>query len=350
MSLDSLKKSTILFLALLSACKPEPEPEPTGAYSNGVFVVNEGIYGQTSGTITYYQPDSQRSEHDIFKAVNGRDLGNVVQSLTVYNGKAYIVVNNSNKIEIADANSFEEIAQVTGLAQPRYLVALSDTLGYVSQWGSNGLSASVAVVDLRHQSILQQIPTRAGAEQMQIHQNHLFVACTGGYETDSVVQVMDIQTNSIIQTIITNDAPNSLQWGSDGNLWVLCGGKTIYSSYPTVDTVQSTAPALVAIRPGDGQVVQRILLQKGFPATRLCRASDGRLYFLYQSQIWQFDPQSLQRSPLASGDFYGLGCVDDQVYAMRNAGIQRAWVLRYSLSGAVVDSFQAGTFANGCGD
>eukprot|EP01034_Spumella_vulgaris_P009002 gene9002-11428_t len=37
---------------------------------------------------------------DIFQSVNGAPLGDILQSMTYINDRAYIVVNNSGKIEI----------------------------------------------------------------------------------------------------------------------------------------------------------------------------------------------------------------------------------------------------------
>jgi hypothetical protein len=132
--MKSVFYSLIITLSLYS-CKPENGPIPSGDYSRGVFVVNEGIYGQTSGTITFYNEDSSKTIQDIFRITNNRDLGNVVQSMYFQYDRAYIVVNNSNKIEVVDADNFKELAQINGLEQPRYFLPISPDRALVTQWG-----------------------------------------------------------------------------------------------------------------------------------------------------------------------------------------------------------------------
>lgn len=351
-----MKKNTywfLLFIPCFIACKKEPPPPPpTGAFEHGVFVINEGLYNQTSGTISFYNPDSQSSQQDIFKWVNERDLGNVVQSMTLHNDRAYIVVNNSNKIEVVQSNTFEQVVQITGLAQPRYFLPIADSLALLSQWGLDGLTGTVLVLDLAENTVRQTIATRPGAETMLLHGNKVFLACTGGYGNDNVVQVIDVESMnySIEKNITVADYPNSLALGADGNIWVACAGKTVYTTYPNIDTSQSTAPALVAINPNDGSIAQHLPMEKGFAVLDLISNTDGsRLYFSHRNQVWELNPATLSRTSLFSGDFYGLGfsTAEQRIYAARNAGIEQAWVLRFSTSGVLQDSFRAGVFANG---
>jgi len=335
------------------ACKPEQPLTPSLPYSQGIFVSNEGIYGQTSGTISHYNPDSGRVSQKIFKSKNNRDLGNVVQSMCFVNDKAYIVVNNSNKIEVADANSFEEYAQISNLLQPRYMLALDSNTAYVSQWGLDLLSGSIAVLDLQSNQIIQTIETGIGKgpERMCLHNGKVYLANVGGLESDNFISVIDINNHTVVDTIQVDDKPNSLQLSNDGVLWVACGGKTVYANYPEIDTVASTVGSLIAIAPNSSNIIHRIQLQKGIGAHQLTRNTLGNsLFFSYNNQICKLSPDQNQWQPLFSGSFYGLGYnpQDDYLYVAENAGIQTAWAYRYrSTNGSLVDSFEVGIFANG---
>ena len=343
----------ILSLLILIGCKPEQPPIPTEAYSSGIFITNEGIYGQTSGTISHYNPDSGTVTQKIFKTKNGRDLGNVVQSMTFVNDKAYIVVNNSNKIEVANANNFEEFAQISNLLQPRYMLAIDTNTAYVSQWGLDLLSGSLAVIDLHSHQILQTITSGIGKgpERMCLHNGKVYVANVGGLESDNFISVIDINSHTVVDTIVVNDNPNSLQLGIDGLLWVACGGKTVYANYPEIDTTASTYGALVAIFPNTGGIAQHIQLQKGRGAHQLTKDNTGNsLFFSYNNQVCKLNTAQAQWQPLFSGNFYGLGynSKDNYIYAAENAGIQAAWAYRYrATDGTLVDSFRVGIFANG---
>ena len=104
----NFNKITFLFVVIVAftlvvSCKKEETDIHKGAFSDGIFIVNEGTFQTGTGTVTFFKPDSNLTQQDIFAAVNGKPLGNIAQSMTIYNGKAYIVVNNADKVEIVDA-------------------------------------------------------------------------------------------------------------------------------------------------------------------------------------------------------------------------------------------------------
>ena len=320
-------------------------------FDQGVFITNEGIYGQSSGTITFFNPDSNSVQQDIFKMVNGRDLGNIVQSLTFHRDKVYIVVNNSNKIEVADARDFKEFAQITNLEQPRYFLAVDSNTAFVSQWGLNLLNGSIAVLDLNTNTVSQTIRNQIGKgpEQMLLYDTKVFVTNVGGLDFDNFISVIDIASNQVIDTIQTPDAPNSIQFANN-LLWVACSGKTIYANYPDIDTMASSSGGIIAIDPNSGQVVQQILFAKGKSAKRLKANTAGdELFFLYDNNICRLNTVSAQWEPIIPGNFYGLGFdpIDNIIYASRYTGIQATKIIRYNpVSAAAIDSFPAGFFAN----
>jgi hypothetical protein len=341
----------ILLSVLFFGCKPESLPEPQGRYSSGIFVVNEGIYGQTSGSISYYNPDSGTLAQDIFRLANGRDLGNVVQSLYFHDEKAYIVVNNSNKIEVANAADFIEIAQINGLEQPRYFLPISAERALVTQWGNDLLSGSLALIDLRTNSVIQKITAGIGKgpERMLLHNNKVYIVNVGGLEFDNFISVLNAQTLALEDTIRTEDAPNSLQMASNGKIWVACKGKTVFSNYPDIDTSASTYGSLLEIDPLSASVERKLLLQKGKGASALTLGSPGEMFFLYDNAIYRLETDAAVYTAIISGSFYGLGAksLDNAVYASSYSGIQAAKVYRInSTSGIKTDSFNVGTFAN----
>jgi len=338
-------------LSGIISCKPTPQPEPIEPVEKGVWVTNEGVFGQTSGSLTHYSPTDGKVQQKIFKAKNNRDLGNVVQSMAFVNDKAYIVVNNSNKVEIADANTFEELGQILNLEQPRYFLKVNDQTAYISQWGNDLLTGSIAVVNLNTNTVSQIIRTGIGKgpERMLLHNNKVYVVNVGGLEIDNFITTIDPITHTVEARIQVADAPNSLQITDDGDLWVACSGKTVYSSYPIVDTTASTAGALLLIDLQNNSIKHRIDFSKGKGAQDLLKGAVDEFFFYQNGQIYQLLSSSKQWQPVVEGNFYGLGYDDANqlIYAASYAGIQPAWVYRYRLgSWEKVDSFKAGVFAN----
>jgi DNA-binding beta-propeller fold protein YncE len=166
-------------------------------YATGVFVVNQGTFS-LPGSITWHNPETGETVADIYGSANGGALlGQFVQSLAFLDDKAYIVVNGANKIVVANATTFSFIDTIGGLALPRYLIRAGNGFAYVSQWGADGLTGSLAKVDLATRKVVGTIPTGNGPEQMILRDDHtLLVANSGGYGVDSTVSVIDLTTGT----------------------------------------------------------------------------------------------------------------------------------------------------------
>ena len=105
---------TIILCAILFASCQNDSISPNnlaGLYENGYFVTNEGNFGTGNGSISYVS-ENGNVENNIFSQINSFQLGDVVQSMNIIDEKAYIVVNNSSKIEVANIDSMNSIATI----------------------------------------------------------------------------------------------------------------------------------------------------------------------------------------------------------------------------------------------
>ena len=64
-----------------------------------VLVCNEGNFRWGNASAGILNLSNQKWVEDGFKQVNGRSLGDVLQSATYWNENWWLVVNNSSKIE-----------------------------------------------------------------------------------------------------------------------------------------------------------------------------------------------------------------------------------------------------------
>ena len=99
-------------LAFLSSCSNNDDITPdTGnqEFKNGILIVNEGGFNKSNASVSFLSNDLSVVKNDIFAGSNGgTGLGDVAQSLVVYNNYAFIVMNNSNSIEIVDRYTFKK--------------------------------------------------------------------------------------------------------------------------------------------------------------------------------------------------------------------------------------------------
>lgn len=211
-----------------------PVELPLGSYDNGALILNQGNFGTPNSTLSYVSNDLGKFQHDIFEIVNPDEtLGDTGQDLGFYGNKAYIVVNNSNKIEVVNRYTMKHIASITlGLSNPRY-IAFYNGKGYVTNWGDGGSNTDdfVAVINLNTNTVSSTIPVAEGPERIVAENNKLYVAHKGGYNFGNTVSVIN-PVNNAVTPITVGDVPNSLVENS-GKLYVLCEGKPSWSGTET---------------------------------------------------------------------------------------------------------------------
>lgn len=229
--MKTLKTTLFLLFALvfLNSCSDDDnEPAlPLGDYEHGYFVTNEGPFQNGSGTITFIGDDGFVNQN-IYKTVNGEDLGNIVTTMAIQGENAYIVVNNSNKIVVANRYTMEKITTIedASINQPRDII-IKDNTAYVSTWGdpSNSNDDFIVLIDLSTNTVKGTIPVGEGPEGLLIRNNDLFVNLQGGWSQNNIVEIINLQSNTVVKSLKVGDVPNSLIKDNSGNVWVLCEGK-----------------------------------------------------------------------------------------------------------------------------
>ncbi|MBD0776620.1 hypothetical protein HPE56_02345 [Maribacter sp. ANRC-HE7] len=206
-------------------------------YENGIIVTHEGNFFQGNASVSFISNDYTTVQNEVFKTVNDVDAwADVIQSMAFNEEFGYIVVNNSQKVEVVNRYTFESVATIDmELSNPRYMV-FANGKGYVTNWGdgSNPDDDYVAVIDLEENTVTAKIPVAEGPEQLIVKENTIYVAMQGGYNQNNIVTVIDATTNMVTTTVTVGDRPNSLQVDAEGNLWVLSGGNPAWTGNETL--------------------------------------------------------------------------------------------------------------------
>ncbi|HPT01192.1 MAG TPA: hypothetical protein PLJ84_01225 [Bacteroidales bacterium] len=337
---------TLSIVLFISACHKDDPENLKGQFSNGIFIVNEGIFQTGVGTISFIDRSTNMISQDIFAQVNGRPLGSVAQSMTISNGKAYIVVNNASVVEVVDAATFESEGIIGGLVSPRYFMAVSNSKGYVTDWAGN-VDGDVAVVDLASNTVTKTIPVKSGPEQMLIANSLVFVLNSGGWSTDSTVSVIDPASDEVLSTIQVNHRPTGIVKDKYGKVWVMCSGMG-FNGYPQAGDSKGH---LIRIDPVTLQVDFDYVFKSSseHPEKLVINKNGDRLFFLFKGAINSFDVDNTTEDPviLAMKDnLYALGydASSDYIYASDPLDYQQnGWVFRFkSADGALIDSIRAG--------
>ncbi|MFD2787724.1 YncE family protein [Hymenobacter rubripertinctus] len=334
----------------LLACESNEAPRPVTIPTNSVLVVNEGnfqksnadisVVGRSSGSVLYKAA---------FLDANKAALGDVAQSLTIEGPRAYVVLNNSNKVQVVSLPHFEAVASIEGLKLPRYFTAASASKGYVTETvkydGNNG---QVSAIDLTTNSVLKTISVGVQPEKLLVVGSRLYVTNSGG----NTVTVINTSTDAVEGTIPVGDSPNSLAADQAGNVWVLSGGKVAYNADYSVDYARTTKGSLSRIVPGQLTATTREMdSNQSAPGRLTINGSRSQLYYTYKGAVYTLavTDAALPATPLIKRRFYGLGIdpQDNTIYGGIGSFTAADKVIRYRSTGAPIDSFTVGIGPNG---
>jgi YVTN family beta-propeller protein len=332
--------STLLF----AGCDDD-ENGPKGEYEEGVFVVNEGAFNADNGSVTYYNTTTKVAEQNIFKNSLGFFAGDVVQSLTFSGDNGYLVINDDDKIEVVNGNTFTSISTIThaDIEKPRYVEVINGK-AYISVWGPYDdnfslIDSYVLVYDLNSNTVLKKIDTDEGTEMLVYNGEKLF-ASNYNYGGSSTVSVINPADNSLIDEVEVSAGPAGMVLDANGKLWVVCvgvwgaGNGYLFRINPTTLEVEDEITITgipgtdIAVTPDKQRIIYRIgtsVYSLGINAT----AEPAEPLFEAEEVI---SASTLNVDP-ATGNIW----IGD---APSFTGIGKVYV--YSASGDVITSFDAG--------
>ena len=331
---------TILFIC--SCVKDKPQEPVTSAVDfnsdKSILVINEGNYGWGNASISLYDPSSNGIVSDYYKQQNGGlTLGDVCQSITKYNNKYYIVVNNSNKIIVANSNDFSKTATITGFNSPRYFLPITYSKAYVSDLYAN----SVQIVDLNNNTISGSITCMKGTEEMAMIYNKAFIINGNSNYCYVINTVTDLVTDSLF---IGKEA-SGIVIDKNSKVWILTKGSV----------ASSLIPKLVKINPISLAIEQTLNFAALDTPWRLCyNKTRDTLYYLNKGVcMFPILNTQLPVNPIiAQGSkiYYGLG-VNPKDYSIYVSDaidyVQKSKVEIYKPDGSMIKSFNAGIISNG---
>ncbi|MBN2521425.1 MAG: hypothetical protein JXB17_13005 [Bacteroidales bacterium] len=341
----------IVVSLLIVTCEKDGENENNTGYSKGVLITNEGAYGNNNGSISYFSKDSSKIINNLFCSINKRMLGDVVQSVGIANNKAFIVVNNSQKIEVVNLETFESIGTIFGVSYPRYFLKTDDTKAYLTNGNMQG---TIYIINLMELKIKDSINVGYGPERLIESNGFIYIANSGGWGIDSTISVIDPENDEVIENIIVGDCPVDLIKDKNNDIWVLCKGKVIYD-FVTYEVIEETESKLVRISGNDHSVKDEITIGTigdYFNPTQLSvNRSEEIIYFAESDGIYFYDINSseLSDSPVILNSFYGFGIdsEDDIIYGLEAASFASSgYLFRYKLNGELIDSFKTGIGPN----
>ncbi|MEQ9426017.1 MAG: hypothetical protein RJQ09_16445 [Cyclobacteriaceae bacterium] len=302
----------LISLPLLISCGDDEDDNPLGLplKDDGFFILNEGAFGNSNTSLSFYSRETSEVTNNIFQTVNNRPLGDQSQSMAIHNDDGFIVVQNSGKVEVIDVDDFTSIATISnGISSPRYFIGFNDNKGYLSDWG-DGFNGSVHVIDLNTYSVTKSIETGSGSNQMVVRNGFVYVANNGGFGLDNTISVIDTNNDVVSQTIEVGDNPNNLHLDANNNIWVLGSGFLAFDADFNL-VIENSSPSWLGVI-DSGNAITLMLeftdITFGTADDLTIDESSNQLYFNYNGGVWLHDMSATQlpTSPFIQQDLYGL--------------------------------------------
>jgi YVTN family beta-propeller protein len=289
--------ATVLFLGCVHDPVSVEQAIPVPS-AKGVYIANEGTWGRGNASLSYYDLDRFQVYNDVFTSVNGKSLGDVANQFVIHGDRGFIVVNNSDKVEVIDIQSNRSVGAI-GIGagtSPRQIAFADDTTAMVTALYDN----SVLVLGTRSMSITGRIPVGANPEGIAIAAGRAFVA-NSGLGSGSTVTVIDIASRTAIKTLPVGDNPAGVVLSPAGDIYVVCAG-----FYDFTDPSNDTPAKLKIIDPHTLSVVDSLFL--GEHATNLVVSADGRGYVPASSKVLAIDTRARRViGTFVKGAYYGIG-------------------------------------------
>ena len=348
-----------LLLVVLAGCDSSDPGECGGAPCpeaprEFVYIGNQGIFSDNSGTITRYEPVSGETT----ALAPADSLGGLVQgvlgatSLTSIPG-LYTLLNYDDSFSTGRGQVAQldpENGALVGtidVSTPRAMVVTSPARAFVS----NLYSATVTPIDLLDFTSGAPISVGANPEGLAVAGGRLYVA-NSGFGFGTTLSVIDPGALAVVDSVESLCfGPRTLLTDADDEVWVFCTG---YSDFPSGEIVEDGAVVVLDGATGEEQArieVEGLLGAASLGQDAFYSADRQEVFAILGQEILRFDTRTNTLAARVTVDGPPISAVGyddgrDQLYLGRldaaNAFSAAGFVTIHDRDGAEVGRFDAG--------
>lgn len=331
------------FVFIFSACSKDGDDKQNQGIGKGFFVLNEGTFTYANASLSFFDEDSMMMNNNLFFKVNNAPLGDVANSMTLWNNKLYLVVNNSGYIYKVDAKTIAYESQLAGMHSPREMLIISDTKAYVSDLYETGFH----VINPSTMEYVDFVRTGKSTENMLLIGDEVFITNWSQYEQqmpNNTVLIIDSKTDQVVDSVNVTKEPNSIVIDRNGKLWVLCSG-----GWEGEET-----PALIQIDPQTRTIIKKLDFEvPAYPSRLSINKQGDRLYYI-NTDVFALDIEDLclPTEPLIEAGkhyFYNIALHPQTSILVLTDALgftEKGYLFRYQNDGRLIDSVQAGIIPN----
>jgi hypothetical protein len=297
----------VISIVVVSCRKDTPPilPQQQGIITTGkrLIICDEGGFGYNNAGVSIYDLLSNETIINAYGVSNSnQNLGDILQSVTKFNDRYYLVVNNSGKVVVCDKN-FVRLATISGFVSPRYMQVVSNNKAYVSNLklpNNANQTNYIQVLDITTNTVSKSIRIDGWTEQMVQSYGKVYIT----NQNRKYVYVINA-ANDGLDSIYVGATSACVVKDADEKLWVSCNA----------DAANNVSAKLVRINPVSNSVDTAISLQTTQNSiSRLCINGDGTTLYYLMNDVYKMNITATVCPTTAiitqgTRTFYGL-CID----------------------------------------
>jgi YVTN family beta-propeller protein len=327
---------------IINGCSDNSTGTKTGKKLRAsVYVMNEGNFSQSDGTVTAYNPKTGMAVDSALRYVNGRPFVGLIQNSRIIGKRLYIVYNRPDKIEAVNLKTLKSLGTIKLSEDPTALAPASSGEAYVTNLYGN----SVTLINLDEMKETSDT-IAVGLQPYFAYKadGKIFVSNYGSGNSNTI-SVIDIKSGSVEKTLKVGPGPLQIVEDAAGRLWVVCKGKT-----PYMHPENNVPGGIYIINPKQETVVDSIKTGS-YPRQIALDRKDGKAFVIYNGKpvaaisVSTLTIENTHFIDPKSRNFQAIGFSPSEgvLYIGESRGYTQAGaVIRYNLQGAVIDSFKTG--------
>ncbi len=346
-----LTAAAAVFLVVSCKNNDNPEPEPEGAYAEGVIVINGGNFSQNNGTFSFLQRESKDVVENIYNLANGQ------ASLPPEDGRiegygeagetGIILFDHStagmDKVVFVNASTFEKKSELTApvIENPRDVAVINEKKAYVTNWDAFNADWTykdgfITVIDPESGTSTRKINVGQGPENMVLYQKKVYMGRASW--TSNQLTILNTDTDEIVKSLDFDSSPSPIGIDAGGKLWVKEGHR-LHRVNTSTDEVEATLEAGSDATKFIGAVT---LTADGENIIFVLSKYDENYNEVGSTYVFNTSSSSIQvNTPVLNRVFSALGAdpVSKAIYAgVTPSFTQAGYVLRVSPLGVLQDS------------
>lgn len=310
-------------------------PQAEKPYSNGIIICNEGNFQSSNAEISFIKNDLSTVYNNIFALNNSNaTLGDVAQFIGFNNDLAYIVMNNSNTIEIVNRYTFKKINQISQeLNQPR-AIAFSNGKIYVTNANNN----TVAVYNATTNTFIKTIALDNQPEKLVATSNYVYVQSSSYSTTGNTIEIINSSSDTNTKDLTFALPMNGIT--IDSNMIFVIGSDVNKTEISKIES----------------EAVTKTITSNTLKSSRYLTLDNGNLYFTNGTGIFTLskDLNNIPSAPLFNvsdnswSTLFGFNVIDGKVFSSdANGFTDNSIVTIYDLSGNVIKTITTEIGTNG---